>query len=124
MIKLVYCVRRRSEISVADFEEYWWNEHGPKVRSVAEKIGALKYVQSHLCMPEMNAALVESRDLEEAYDGLTEVWWESEEAMNEAVATSEGQEAMQFLIEDESTFIDLKRSRVFMTVEREVFDLT
>ena len=124
VIKLVYCIRRRSEISYAEFEKYWWEEHGPKVRSVAEKLGALKYVQSHLCMPEMNQALVDSRGLAKAYDGLTEVWFESEETMSQALSTPEGQEALHFLVNDEATFIDFSQSTVFMSVEREVFDLT
>lgn len=94
---------------------------GPQRR---EKIGALKYVQSHLCAPEMNQVLRDSRDLLEAYDGITEVWWESEQSMMDAVGTTDGAEAMQFLLEDEATFIDFKQSRVFMTVEREVFDYT
>jgi hypothetical protein len=124
MIKLIYCIRRRPELTVAEFNEYWWNEHGPKVRSVAKKIGALKYVQSHLCAPGLNHALRDSRQLAEAYDGVTEVWWESEETMTEAMGTADGSEGMELLLKDESTFIDFGQSRVFMTIEREVFDFT
>jgi hypothetical protein len=124
MIKLVYCIRRRSDISVAEFNEYWWTEHGSKVRSVAKDIGALRYVQSYICAPALNQVLLESRQLAEAYDGITEVWWESEEIMSQAMGTSDGAAGMQLLLEDEATFIDFSRSRVFMTIEREVFDYT
>ena len=124
MIKLIYCIRRRPELSVAQFNEYWWNEHGPKVRNVAKQIGALRYVQSHICAPQMNEVLLESRQLAEAYDGVTEVWWESEEKMSQAMGTADGAQGMQLLLEDESTFIDFSQSRIFMTVEREVFNFT
>ena len=122
MIKLVYCIRRRQDVSDADFHSYWLNEHGPKVRSVAADIGAFKYIQSHTCAPQLNQMLKDSRGLADAYDGITEVWWESEQSMAAALATNEGAAAMQMLLEDESTFIDFSRSRVFITEESTIFD--
>ena len=47
MIKFVYCVRKKSGASDADFYRYWKENHGPLVESYAEAMGALKYVQSH-----------------------------------------------------------------------------
>ena len=70
----------------------------------------------------MNQLLQQSRGLADAYDGITEVWWDSEAAMAEAMATAEGAAAMQMLLEDESTFIDFSRSTVFMTEEKEIFN--
>ena len=124
MIKLVYCLRRRQDVSESDFHSYWLNEHGPKVRGVARSIGALKYVQSHTCAPQLNQLLKESRGLAEAYDGITEVWWESAEAMAAATGSAEGAAGMQLLLEDESTFIDFSQSTVFMTEETEIFNYT
>ena len=123
MIKLVFCVRRRPDITPEAFYDYWLNTHGPKVRSVAEKIGAWKYIQSHTCEPEINQALLESRNLQPPYDGITEVWWDDAEALNRRFGSDEGKIAGQFLIEDEQKFIDLANSRVFMTKEHLIFDL-
>ena len=122
MIKLVYCLRRREDVPTDDFYRYWLDEHAPKVRGVAASIGAIRYVQSHTCAPEMNRLLQESRGLADPYDGITEVWWDSEEAMAAAIATAEGAAAMQMLLDDESTFIDFSRSTVFMTEEKEIFN--
>ena len=47
MIKLVYCVRRRADISEAEFFRYWKEEHGPLVKSVARDLRARRYLQSH-----------------------------------------------------------------------------
>ena len=44
MIKLVYCLRKRDDIDNDRFCQYWLEEHGPLVRSVAEAIGASRYV--------------------------------------------------------------------------------
>ncbi|MDN5937481.1 MAG: EthD domain-containing protein [Salinisphaera sp.] len=122
MIKLVYCVRRREDMAPEEFHRYWREEHGPKVKGVKDALRMRRYIQSHSCEPEMNAALVESRGLAPAYDGITEVWWDRIEDLQEAMASAEGAAAMDLLIEDESRFIDFKASRVFMTTEHTVFD--
>ena len=124
MIKLVYCLRKRADVEAAAFHDYWLKQHGPKVTGVAAAIGAVKYVQSHTCAPALNQILLESRGLAPAYDGITEVWWDSEEALLAALGTQEGRDAMQLLLEDESTFIDFAQSRVFMTTEHGIFDYT
>ncbi len=121
MIKLVYCVRKRKDLSAEDFHHYWLHTHSANVKSVQKDIRALRYVQSHTCAPEINTALVASRGLAPAYDGITEVWWVSADELKAALASPEGEKAMQFLIDDESTFIDFSQSRVFMTTEHEIF---
>ena len=86
MTKLVYCVRRREDVPEDEFHRYWLDEHGPLVRSVADAIGAVRYVQSHTVSPELNAFLRQSRRSAEPYDGITEVWWESLEAVHAGLA--------------------------------------
>ena len=122
MVKLVYCVRRRADVSPEEFYRYWLNVHGPKVTSVAEALRARRYVQSHTCEPELNQAFVASRGLAPAYDGITEVWWDRVEDAKAAMATSAGVEALAMLVEDEARFIDFSQSRVFMTTEHPIFD--
>lgn len=122
MIKLVYCITRRADVSPEEFYRYWLDEHGPKVRSVAKAIGAVRYVQSHTVMPERNRALQDSRGLEPAYDGITEVWYPS--GGSREASLEERAAAAQLLLDDEAKFIDFSRSRVFMTEEHEIFDYT
>ena len=71
----MFCIRRREDVPEDEFHRYWLDEHGPLVRSVADAIGAVGYVQSHTVSPELNAFLRQSRDSAERYDGITEVWW-------------------------------------------------
>ncbi len=56
----MYCVRRREDVSEDEFHWYWLDEHGPLVRSVADAVGALRYIQRHLVSPEVNAFLRQS----------------------------------------------------------------
>lgn len=121
MIKLVYCIVRRADVPAEAFYRYWLEEHGPKVKAVADAIGACRYVQSHTTLPEANAALKASRGLADGYDGITEVWFEDDAAFERAMSTPEGQAAGAMLVADEATFIDFARSSVFLTREHVIF---
>ena len=120
MIKLVYIVRRRADFSPQDFYQRWL-AHGSLVREVAEAIGARRYVQSHTLETPLNEQLAQSRGMGEAYDGITEVWWDSLDALLAGMATAEGREAQRRLLEDEREFIDLAHSFVFLTQEHTIF---
>jgi uncharacterized protein (TIGR02118 family) len=122
MIKLVYCLTRRADISLEEFYSYWLHTHGPRVKDMAEALRARRYIQSHTCAPELNQIFAESRGLAPAYDGITEVWWDSVEEVKAAMASTAGAEAMAALMEDETKFIDFSQSRVFMTTEYPIFD--
>ena len=121
MIKLVYCVARRADVSPEEFSRTWLEDHGPLVKSYAHAMRAVRYVQSHTGMDELNDGLKASRGLEDPYDGITEVWWNSREDFEAAMSTPEGQEAGRALLQDEARFIDFSRSRVFFTEEHEIF---
>ena len=122
MIKLVYCLTKRDDVDADAFHQYWLNEHGPLVAKFADAIGAVKYIQSHTCEADLNEVFIESRGLEPAYDGITEVWWPKRSALEAGMTSEDGQAAHAALKEDESKFIDFSRSRVFMTEEHVIFD--
>jgi uncharacterized protein (TIGR02118 family) len=122
MVKLVYCLCRRADISPEEFYDYWVNTHGPKVKDAAAAMRARRYVQSHTCAPELNEVFLKSRGLAPPYDGITEVWWDSVEELKAAMASPDGSEVMAKLMEDETHFIDFSQSRVFITTEHLIFD--
>ena len=84
MIKLVYVIERRADVTPQDFYDYWLNSHGPRVRGHAEAIGARRYVQSHTMDTPMNEALRSARGMMGPVAGITEVWWDSLEAFQAA----------------------------------------
>lgn len=120
MIKLVFCLRRKPELTPEEFAVRWRDVHGPLVRKLREKLPMMKrYVQSHTLGGGMNEVLQQTRGTIEAYDGITEVWFESLEKM---VGEGEGTaEATRRLYEDEAEFIDFSGSAVFVTEEIEIF---
>ena len=120
-IKLVFCCRRRPELSLEEFHRTGLDDHGPRVRRCREHLPQMKrYVQSHLVAGPPTDAVRASRGSAEPYDGITEVWFDSLEAMG-ASTSAEAAEAGLRLLEDERRMLDLPWCSVFVTVEHEIF---
>ena len=123
VIKLVFCLRRRAELSREEFQRHWRDTHAPLVHQHGAALGIRRYVQVHTLPTGTSAALAASRAVEEEeYDGVAELWWDSLDALAAAVATPDGQRAGAELLEDERRFIDLSRSPIFLAEEHVVLD--
>ena len=125
MIKLVFCCRRKPGMTVEQFQQRWLDVHGPLVRKLRAELPMMKrYVQSHtLAGPvgdAVQAGLRTSRGTMAPYDGITEVWFDSLEAMGGGGGEA-ARAAGQRLLEDESEFIDFAHSSVFVTEAKEIF---
>ncbi len=123
-IKVTYLLSKRDSLSLAECHKTWLSDHGPLVTSFAKDMRAAKYIQSHTIAPEFNAVVVQSRGFATPLDGITEVWWKSMEDLTAGSATPRGAEAYRKLIEDERRFVELSRSRCFLTKEHVIFDYT
>ena len=95
------------------------NKHGPFFMENAGAMGAKKYVQSHTVDTSLNEGLRSSRGMLPEYDGIAEVWFESEEELVEAMSSPEGQKLSAALLEDEGNFIDHAKSSAFIVSEHE-----
>ncbi len=118
MIRLVFLLRRKEGMSLEDFQSYWRNEHAPLVAGHARHMNVLRYIQVHALDDPMNDAMAAARGgMEPRYDGVAELWWDSEESLGEAMATADGERAMAELLEDEQRFIDLPNSPAYFNHE-------
>jgi hypothetical protein len=123
--KLVFCVRKRADMSNEDFQKYWLERHGPLVRSLYESgkfPGMLRYVQSHTLFGEPSDRLQASRNSGPAFEGITEVWFDVEKQGGSDAVREASAAAGKLLYDDEAKFIDFAGSAVFMTTEHEIFD--
>ncbi len=120
MVKLIFCLRRRHDISEEEFHRYWRQEHGPLVARHASALGIRRYVQLHTVSGPVNALLAATRRSPEAYDGVAELWFDDADALVAGAATEEGRTAAADLARDEARFIDHDRSPLFVAEEHPV----
>ena len=120
MIKFVMCLTRHPDMSREAFLDYWENKHAPFLMSNSATIGANRYIQSHTLNSPMNEGLQASRGMLPAFDGIAEVWFESEEALIAGMSSPEGQKLAAALQADECNFIDHSKSSAFLVQEHEL----
>lgn len=119
-IKVVYCLTRKEGLTRQQFQEYWLGKHAALVKARASAIGMTKYVQSHSYTTPINIGMASERGQLEAYDGVMEGWWPSEELALSTLTTEAGMLAMRELLDDEGKFVDFSRSPIFMTHEHTI----
>lgn len=121
MIKLVFGLHRRPDLTREDFQAYWRDQHAPLVSRHADQLRIRRYVQTHAQRSEIATAQSAARGSEpDVYDGQAELWWDTLEDIVAAVSTPEGQQAALELLEDERRFIDLERSPLWIGEEHVV----
>jgi uncharacterized protein (TIGR02118 family) len=120
MIKFVMCLTRHPDMTREQFQDYWKNKHGPFFMKNADAMKAKKYVQSLTVDTPLNEGLRNSRGMLPEYDGVAEVWFESEEELIGAMSSEEGQKLSAALLEDEKSFIDHSKSSAFIVKEHEL----
>ena len=108
MIKVVYCITKKTGLSDEEFFRYWEHVHGP----VGARIpGLRRLVQSHRrLLPGDNRAA--------DFDGMAELWFDSAEDLLAARQSAEWKAST----EDETNFIDRKKTAYFVSEERVVMD--
>lgn len=125
MIRITFCLTKRDELSLEEFQDYWLHKHAPLVKSVADDLRIKKYVQLHTREWAENDGARASRAgslaaAPDIYDGVAELWWESLEDLRAATETEEGRQAGRLLLEDEAKFIDFSRSPLWYGEEHQI----
>ena len=79
MIKMIFLVHRRPELSREQFQEHWREASGPIGSQIP---GLRKYVQHH--------AVPGPDGVEPPYEGFAEMWWDDAESLQKALESPEG----------------------------------
>jgi len=77
----------------------------------------VRYVQLHRLDTDLADGMRRVRGAPEPFDGVAELWWESEDTYRAARRNPEAREAGRLLLEDEARFIDLARSPLWLNRE-------
>src|SRR4051794_37855368 len=104
MLKLVYGLHRRPDLTRAQFQDYWRNVHGPLVSARAAVLGITRYVQNHSVDDLRYDAVRHMRGISTDYDGVAEIWFEPEQFFS-ASSNPTAAQAARDLFEDEQRFI-------------------
>ena len=124
MIKLIFALRRKPDMSLEEFQTYWRGTHAALVAERAEVLQIRRYVQVHTKdLAGLHAAFQRRNGGAPApFDGVAELWFDSLDALggdDPAV-----RQAQADLLADEANFIDLPNSPMWMSEEFEVVPLS
>ncbi|MCJ2178075.1 EthD domain-containing protein [Novosphingobium album (ex Hu et al. 2023)] len=120
MVTIHYCLRRKPGMSFEDFSAYWRGPHAELVRSIADKLGIVRYVQNHAILPEIAAAMKGMRGTSEPFDGVAAISFATPEDLARGNTDPEAAEAQGILAQDEAEFIDIPNSVILFTQAHEV----
>ena len=120
MIKVIYCLRRRSDLSPEEFRRYWREVHAPLVQRHQAALSIKRYVQCHTDHGPMTQRLGGFRGTGAPFDGVAEIWYASLDALEAVGRSPEGRAASRELLEDEQRFLDLAGSCIWIAEEVEV----
>ena len=119
-VKLYFPLRTHAGRDERDAQQYWYSNHGPIIRRQAAGAGIARYVQVHRVPDELEAGLRERRGVVvDGYMGHAELWFDRSAL---AFGSPERAEANARAIEDESKFIDFKRSCMWLAKEHVFVD--
>lgn len=116
MVRLMYCVTRRRDISPEDFRRYWQDEKYASLLSTFTKIYCASHYDQNLTLNiPMNAQIMERQGTGNPHDGIIEIWWYSAKELTAINESREAEELKQQIRKYEEQFIDRSRSKIFFT---------
>jgi uncharacterized protein (TIGR02118 family) len=122
LVKLFFCLRHPSHLSLEQAQLYWRTNHGPTIRGMASAMGMQRYLQVHRCEDDLEQQLRVSRGTRLApYTGHAEAWFDRTD-LARLSASPEAQRAMAIAVEDEAKFIDFPNSAMWIAKERVFID--
>jgi hypothetical protein len=110
MINVVYCMRRRADLSLQQFLDHWGNEHAP---IVTRNLGVLRLAGYQRIVPREHAmsSRIERRNISQPpYDGIALLTWASEEDLQLSLNDPLALEVQRALAGDEKLFVDAANS--------------
>lgn len=117
MIRFINCLRRREDISEAEFRQHWDSEEFAElVVAMARAVGAEHYQVKRTLIVEANETIRRMRGGADPFDGIIEYWFSGRVAgLDELLQFPASRELLAKMTEYQSRFADLTRSCGFFT---------
>jgi hypothetical protein len=84
MIKVVYCIRRRADLSAQEFQRYWKDVHAPMLLENSAALRLAAYVQTSPLASPYSARVERAGVLDTPFDGIAELYWANEHDLRTA----------------------------------------
>ena len=124
MVKLMFCLRRKPDLTHEQFLKHWSGPHAAIGMAGADAIGARRYVQNHTLSHPLNDALQQSRQSSSAFDGVVELWFDDIDGIERTFTDEAARQVIRELAKDELNFVDLANSPIFVVEEHEYWNET
>ena len=116
MIRYINCVKRRPDISIEQFRQYWnSNEFADLINQVVALSGAKRFSKSATLVVEANTLLQQQRGSADPFDGVLEYWWDKAAHLDTLFDKPEVTDLMQRMLDYQRQFIDFSHSSIFFT---------
>jgi hypothetical protein len=118
MIKLMQCIRRKPQLSVAEFR-HQWDRYKEAWLELAKQSEARRMVTSIGLDIDLNASIQLARGTREPFDGVLEVWWASGDHVDRCIQSPALKDKLASMRRLQEEFIDLASSSIFFASEDE-----
>jgi len=105
MVKVIFLVHKRPDLSREEFQRYWRETHSKIASNVP---GLQKYIQNH--------AIPGPDGTDPPYDGFAEMWWNDAASLQQALESPQGRAANA----DLQNFTDVDRQQVFAVTQYDI----
>ena len=114
MIKLSFCLTKKDELSLEEFQNYWLNNHAPLVKQMSNDLKIVKYTQlhcrNHNFLQQNKLSRLNNAEIPKEYDGIAEIYWNSWDDLEGLADIENARMASKILMEDEAKFIKFSES--------------
>jgi hypothetical protein len=118
MIKFMQCIRRKPQMTVAEFRQNW-DRYKEVWLELARLSGAKRMVTSVGLGIDQNSSIQLARGTREPFDGVLEVWWTNGEQVAKYIQDPALQGKLASMRQLQEEFIDLGSSSFFFASEEE-----
>lgn len=115
MIRLIYALRRSSDVSFEAFQQTWKTQHAAIYQEKHKALGFSRYSQFHSLQDPESATADRYRGvMAKPFDGVTELWFESQAAAEDFLNSEIWKDD---IYEDEKRFVDHAESAAWIAYD-------
>jgi len=116
MVRFINCVRRKADVSPAEFRKYWRSgKFDELIQKTMETYKAVKSSKSLALQIEASEMVQDLRGSALPYDGIIEYWWDTGADIVDIFESPEAKALGEEMTDYQSKFVDFKGSTLSFT---------